>query len=144
MLFEYLAERYGDAEVRAVWDQAALSAPGTPGTTILGAVLPVSLGNFFNDYTTARLTGNFTSPVLAGVLPTPYGTMDVSETTGALPTGVVAVNHLAVRYVTLSHGTSNGPCYEASLTIMAWASKIEAYSSPIERLTFCLSSSSSL
>ncbi|TML98314.1 MAG: hypothetical protein E6G03_00485 [Actinobacteria bacterium] len=117
MLFEYLAERYGDAEVRAVWDQAALSAPGTPGTTILGAVLPVSLGNFFNDYTTARLTGNFTSPVLAGVLPTPYGTMDVSETTGALPTGVVAVNHLAVRYVTLSHGTSNGPCYEASLTI---------------------------
>src|SRR5256886_6797907 len=82
LLFEYLAERYGDAEVRAVGDQAALSAPGTPGTTILGAVLPVSLGNFFNDHTTARLTGNFTSPVLAGVLPTPYGTMDVSETTG--------------------------------------------------------------
>ena len=32
---------------------------------------------------------------------------------------------------------------EASLTIMACASKIEAYSSPIERLTFCFSSSSS-
>lgn len=117
MLFEYLAERYGDAKVRAVWDQAAVSGPGTPGTTILSAVLPISLGNFFNDYTTARLTGNFTSPVLAGTLPIAYGTIGVGETSGAVPGGMVAVNHLAVRYVTFSHGTSNGPCYEASLTI---------------------------
>src|SRR5207249_3086923 len=110
MLFEYLAERYGDAKVRAVWDQAALSGPGTPGTTILSAVLPISLATFFNDYATARLTGNFTSPLLAGTLPTAYGTMDVGEMTGDLPTGIVAVNHLAVRYVTFSHGTSSGPC----------------------------------
>jgi len=117
MLFEYLAERYGDAKVRAVWDQAAASAPGTPGTTILAAVLPISLGTFFNDYTTARLTGNFTSPVLAGTLPTAYGILDVGETSGAVPGGSLAVNHLAVRYIALSHGSSSGPCYEASLTI---------------------------
>ena len=82
MLFEYLAERYGDAKVRAVWDQAAVSGPGTPGTTILAAVLPVSLGTFFNDYTTARLTGNFTSPLLAGTLPAAYAILDVPETNG--------------------------------------------------------------
>jgi hypothetical protein len=117
MLFEYLAERYGDAKVRAVWDQAALSGPGTPGTTILAAVLPISLGNFFNDYTTARLTGNFTSPVLAGTLPAAYGILDVGETSGDVPGGPVAVNHLAVRYIALSHGSSSGPCYEASLMI---------------------------
>jgi hypothetical protein len=117
MLFEYLAERYGDAKVRAVWDQAALSGPGTPGTTILAAVLPISLGDFFNDYTTARLTGNFTSPVLAGTLPTAWGILDVSETSGDVPGGPVAVNHLAVRYIALSHGSSSGPCYEALLTI---------------------------
>jgi hypothetical protein len=117
MLFEYLAERYGDAKVRAVWDQAASSGPGTPGTTILAAVLPISLGTFFNDYTTARLTGNFTSPVLAGTLPTAYAILDVGEASGALPGGSLAVNHLAVRYIALSHGSSSGPCYEASLTI---------------------------
>jgi hypothetical protein len=117
MLFEYLAERYGDAKVRAVWDQAALSGPGTPGTTILGAVLPISLGTFFNDYTTARLTGAFTSPVLAGTLPATAGTLAVPETSGVVPDGSLGVNHLAVRYLALSHGTSTGPCYEASLTI---------------------------
>jgi hypothetical protein len=117
MLFEYLAERYGDAKVRAVWDQAAASAPGTPGTSILAAVLPISLSTFFNDYTTARLTGNFTSPLLAGTLPAAYAILDVPETSGAVPGGGVAVNHLAVRYIALSHGSSSGPCYEASLTL---------------------------
>jgi hypothetical protein len=117
MLFEYLAERYGDAKVRAVWDQAAVSGPGTPGTTILAAVLPISLGTFFNDYTTARLTGSFTSPVLAGTLPNAYAILDVPETTGAVPGGGAAVNHLAVRYLALSHGSSTGPCYQASLRI---------------------------
>jgi hypothetical protein len=117
MLFEYLAERYGDAKVRAVWDQAAISGPGTPGTTILAAVLPISLGTFFNDYTTARLTGNFTSPVLAGTLPATYATLDVPETSAAVPGVDVAVNHLAVRYLALTHGTSTGPCYQASLKI---------------------------
>ena len=117
MLFEYLAERYGDAKVRGVWGQAAVSGPGTPGTTILAAVLPISLGTFFNDYTTARLTGNFTSPMLAATLPAAYAILDVPETSGAVPGGGVAVNHLAVRYIALSHGTSTGPCYQASLTI---------------------------
>jgi hypothetical protein len=117
MLFEYLAERYGDAKVRAVWDQAAVSGPGTPGTTILAAVLPVSLDTFFNDYTTARLTGNFTSPLLGGTLPAAYAILDVPETNGSVPGGGVAVNHLAVRYIALSHGSSNGPCYEASLIL---------------------------
>jgi len=117
MLFEYLAERYGDAKVRAVWDQAGISGPGTPGTTILAAVLPISLSTFFNDYTTARMTGSFTSPVLAGTLPAAYAVLDVPETSGAVPGGGVAVNHLAVRYIALSHGTSTGPCYQASLTL---------------------------
>jgi hypothetical protein len=117
MLFEYLAERYGDGKVRAVWDQAAISGPGTPGTTILAAVLPISLGTFFNDYTTARMTGSFTSAVLAGTLPTAYAILDVPETSGDVPGGGVAVNHLAVRYVALSHGSSTGPCYQASLTL---------------------------
>jgi hypothetical protein len=117
MLFEYLAERYGDAKVRAVWDQAAVSGPGTPGTTILAAVLPISLGTFFNDYTTARLTGSFTSPLLAGTLPAAYASLDVPETSGTVPGGSVAVNHLAVAYIALSHGSSTGPCYQASLTM---------------------------
>src|SRR5947207_5650308 len=56
MLFEYLAEHYGDSKVKDVWDHAS---SGTPGTTTLASVLPVSLASFFNDYTPARLAGNF-------------------------------------------------------------------------------------
>ena len=115
MLFEYLAERYGDSKVRDVWTQAV----STPvGTTALANVLPVSLASFFNDYTTARLTGNFTFAALAGQLPNPYANVTVGSASGALPTSNVAVNHLAVRYLTLSHGTDTvSPCFAATLTI---------------------------
>jgi hypothetical protein len=117
VLFEYLAERYGDSKVRAVWDQA-IANPGAAGTTDLANVLPVSLASFFNDYTTARLTGNFTNPALAGQLPAPYAELPVGATSSDLPGGDVAVNHLAVRYITLSHGSdTTAPCFAASLTI---------------------------
>ena len=63
MLFEYLAERFGDATVKSVLDTAAAN-PGLTGTQALSSVvqpLGTTLGKFFEDYTTARLTGNFTS-----------------------------------------------------------------------------------
>ena len=63
MLFEYLAERFGDAKVKSVLDGAAAN-PGWNGTAVLSSVvqpLGPTLGKFFEDYTTARLTGNFTS-----------------------------------------------------------------------------------
>src|SRR5207247_4906959 len=60
-------------------------------------VLPISLGTFFNDYTTARLTGNFTSPVLAGTLPTEYGILDVGETSGAVPGGSLEIGRASCR-----------------------------------------------
>jgi hypothetical protein len=117
MLFEYLAERYGDSKVHDVWTQAQ-SNPAAPGTTDLANVLPVSLASFFNDYTTARLTGSFTFPALKGQLPAAWASLPVGSTSGALPTANVAVNHLAVRYLTLSHGTDTvSPCFAASLTI---------------------------
>jgi hypothetical protein len=117
MLFEYLAERYGDSKVKAVWDQAVAN-PGAAGTTDLANALPVSLASFFNDYTTARLTGNFTLPALAGQLPAPYAELSVGSTSGTLPGGSVALNHLAVRYVIFSHGAdTTSPCFAASLKI---------------------------
>jgi hypothetical protein len=103
--------------VKAVWDQAVAS-PGAAGTTDLANVLPVSLASFFNDYTTARLTGSFTNAALAGQLPAPYAELPVGSTSGALSSGSVAVNQLAVRYVLLSHGTdTTSPCFAASLTL---------------------------
>lgn len=117
MLFEYLAERYGDSKVKAVWDQA-IANPLAPGTTDLANALPVSLASFFNDYTTARLTGNFTIPALAGQLPAAYAELPVGSTSGALPGGSVALNHLAVRYIAISHGSdTTSPCFAASLTL---------------------------
>jgi hypothetical protein len=121
MLFEYLAERFGDAKVKSVLDAAAAS-PGSTGTAVLSSVvqpLGPTLGKFFEDYTTARLTGNFTSLVLAGVLPKTQGTIVVGSSSGAISPVTLAVNHLAVRFVDLAHGldTDTGPCYSASLAL---------------------------
>jgi hypothetical protein len=117
MLFEYLAEQYGDQKVRDVWEQAKTTPSGAAA---VGAVLPsgTSLAQFFNDYTTARLTGNFTLPGLKGVLPTVYAQIPVDTNDADLPTQNVAVNHFAVRYLTLSHGSDpTQPCFAATLSL---------------------------
>ena len=121
MLFEYLAERFGDAKVKSVLDAAAAN-PGWTGTHALSSVvqpLGPTLGKFFEDYTTARLTGNFTLVALAGVLPKTQGTIVVGSSSGAISPVTLAVNHLAVRYVDLAHGldTDTGPCFSASLAL---------------------------
>ena len=121
MLFEYLAERFGDAKVKSVLDAAAAN-PGWTGTHALSSVvqpLGPALGKFFEDYTTARMTGNFTSVVLAGVLPQTQGTIVVGSSSGAISPVTLAVNHLAVRFVDLAHGldTDTGPCYSAWLDL---------------------------
>lgn len=121
MLFEYLAERFGDAKVKSVLDAAAANS-GWTGTAVLSSVvqpLGPTLGKFFEDYTTARLTGNFTSLVLASVLPKTQGTIVVGSSSGAISPVTLAVNHLAVRFVDLAHGvdTDTGPCYSASLAL---------------------------
>jgi hypothetical protein len=121
MLFEYLAERFGDAKVKSVLDTAAANS-GWTGTRVLSSVvqpLGPTLGKFFEDYTTARLTGNFTSLVLAGVLPATQGTIVVGSSSGAISPVTLAVNHLAVRFVDLAHGidTDSGPCFSASLAL---------------------------
>jgi hypothetical protein len=117
MLFEYLAERYGDAKVKQIWDN--LAATPMSGTQALASVLPTKLEDFFNDYTTARLNGNFTSPVLAGVLPQTQGTVALGSVSKSFSINPIAVNHLAVHYVDLAHGadTDTGPCYVASLKL---------------------------
>jgi len=122
MLFEYLAERFGDAKVKSVLDAAAAN-PGWTGTQALSSVvqpLGPTLGKFFEDYTTARLTGNFTSATLAGVLPKTQASIVVASSSGAVSPVTLAVNHLAVRYADLAHGldTDTGPCYSASLALM--------------------------
>jgi hypothetical protein len=121
MLFEYLAERFGDAKVKSVLDAAAAN-PGWTGTQALSSVvqpLGPALGKFFEDYTTARLTGSFTSTALAGVLPQTQASIVVASSSGAVSPVTLAVNHLAVRYVDVAHGldTDTGPCYSASLAL---------------------------
>src|SRR5919198_1020679 len=126
MVFQYLAEHYGNTSVadgdpaiiKAVWDQAAAN-PAASGTTDLAAVLPAgtTLASFFNGFANARLTGNFKFEPLAGKLPPAYAEVAVPESSASIPTAKVEVNHLAVRYLTLKHGSGNGPCFEATLTL---------------------------
>jgi hypothetical protein len=119
VLFEYLSERFGTDAVKSV-----LTDPGSPGTTALSNVLVskgTTLASFFNDYTTAKLTGNFALDAINGLLPAYYAKVATGDLNGPLPTTNVAVNHLAVRYVALQHGaagdTGREPCYAATLTL---------------------------
>ena len=121
MLFEYLAERFGDATVKSVLDTAAANS-GWTGTQVLSTVvqpLGPTLGKFFEDYTTARLTGNFTLAALAGVLPKTQATIVVGSSNGDISPVTLAVNHLAVRFVDLVHGldADTGPCFSAFLDL---------------------------
>ena len=59
------------------------SVTGTQALSSVVQPLGPTLGKFFEDYTTARLTGNFTSVVLAGVLPQTQGSIVVGSSTGA-------------------------------------------------------------
>jgi hypothetical protein len=118
MLFQYLAERYGDSKTKDV----LLAGASMAGTQALSSVVTphgTTLGKFFEDYTTHRLTGNFSFPALAGVLPQTQATIVIGSTSGALSPVTLAVNHLAVRFVDLAHGvdTDTGPCYTASLAL---------------------------
>jgi hypothetical protein len=119
VLFEYLSERFGTDTVKSV-----LTDPGSPGTTALSNVLVAkgtTLASFFNDYATAKLSGNFSLDAIKGLLPAYYAKVATGDLTGSLPTTNVAVNHLAVRYIALQHGaagdTGREPCYAATLAI---------------------------
>jgi hypothetical protein len=118
MLFQYLSEQFGDAKIKNLLDTAAAN-PSWSGTQILSSVVQpqgLTLGKFFENYTTARLTGKFTSLLLAGVLPQTQGSIVVGSSNGDISPVTLAVNHLAVRFVDLAHGAADsGPCYSASL-----------------------------
>jgi hypothetical protein len=121
MLFEYLAEHFhDDGKVKDVWVEAQ-NHPTQAGTTDLDNVLHTlgtSLASFFNDYATARMTGDFTLSPLAGSRPVVYAEIPVGTTSGDLPDTPVALNHLAVRYVTLLHGSDPTlPCFAATLNL---------------------------
>ena len=119
MLFEYLAERFhDDGKVRDVWLQAQTVPVGTTDLDNVLQPLGTSLPAFFNDYATARMTGAFTLLPLAGSRPAVYAEIPVGTSTGSLPDTPVAVNHLAVRYVTLLHGSDpTVPCFAATLSL---------------------------
>lgn len=119
LLFAYLAERYGNDAVKEVWNRVAtVNNPAIPGTSDLSDVLVVhgtTLPSFFNAYANARLGGNFAA--VAGTLPAPGATLAIADTSGAIPTMDVAVNHLAVRYLALQRAANAGPCYAATLAL---------------------------
>ena len=116
MLIEYLAERYGDAKVKALWDRAAAN-PGASGVTDLTAVLDVPIATFYNDYANKRLKGDFTFLPLASALPATIGGLTVGQADQTSAPLNIAVNQLAARYIYLKHAAEDGPCFEASLTI---------------------------
>jgi hypothetical protein len=133
--FEFLTERYGNDFVKTIYAQGAVG--GVSAITAVGNAIAAknsTLGDVFNDWAVANMTGGYTVPLLQGLVPptytsiaagtlaslnakTPKGAAPV--TSGPVPTASVAVNHLSTRYVAITHGSSaaDGPCYKASLAL---------------------------
>jgi hypothetical protein len=136
--FEYLSERYGVKSMLTVMQNGGASASqATSPAALLDAFLVTkgtSLSSFYDDWTLAAMTGAYSAVPLQSFAPTPYtsvltgslASLNVGSnpllppiTTGAIPSSLVPVDHLGVRYVALvkGDGVSTGPCFAASLAL---------------------------
>lgn len=115
LLFEYLAERYGQDAVHQVWLK-----PGTGVDKLAAYLAPTTVESFYNDFAKTRLTGGLTLPAVKDKLPAAFATITAPDTTGALATTYANVNHLAARFVTIHHtnpANVRAPCYAATLAL---------------------------
>lgn len=136
--FEYLSERYGTGAMLSIMQSGLASGLRTTSpASLLDTFLAskgTSLTSFYDDWTLAAMTGAFTPVPLQTLTPVAYqsvltgtlASLNVGRdpllaplTTGAIPTIVVPVDHLGVRYLafTKGDGVDTGPCFAASLTV---------------------------
>jgi hypothetical protein len=125
--FEYLNEKYGTAIMHQIWLQAAADGAAAPATQPIDEVLATkgtSLSSAFDAWITARLNGDFQLVALRGVLPQVFTNIATGGVTlplgtpAPIPATIVAVNHLAARYVELDPGDgTTAPCYAATLDL---------------------------
>src|SRR6266516_1518516 len=137
---EQVNERYGADTVESFWEHANTVVPaGQTTPQLLGDVLSgegTTFAQFFNDYTTALLNGNFTLTALTGKPPVTAASIQVGTAGGAIPTAAVGVNHLSARYVMLVPGDVadptkiSGQCYAASLALKVTATPSAFNSTP--------------
>ena len=119
--FQYLQERFGADTIKDVW--ARMQAVGSPsyGVDAIRDVLAgkgASLTDVFGDYTTAMLTGSFTTSLLAGLAPGIYMSGTTGHDNGSMPTLRVPVNRLAARFVSITPPAGDeNPCYAATLSL---------------------------
>ena len=119
--FEYLNEKYGTDFIRQLWLQAAADGQAAPATQPIDELLATkgsSLSSAFNGWITARLNGDFQLIAIRGALPQIFTIVATGGITASIPTTIVAVNHLAARYVEIDPGDgTNVPCYAATLAL---------------------------
>jgi hypothetical protein len=125
LMFEYLTERYGSndedpAPVSAVVNDLNSNATGAAAVNAYLGTKSSSLSSFFNNFSTARLSGNFAPSTIEGFLPQTQAGIPTGLVTATLPAAYVAVNHLGVRFVAVQHGDPSNvraPCYAATLAL---------------------------
>ena len=121
--FEFLSERFGSGTVNDLFQRGkTVNDPAVGAGDLLMQMLTAkgsTLGDVFHDWTVANMTGTYTAIGLKGIKPPAYSTTLTGSGSGTLATQKIPVNHLAARYVAFKRGTgtSDGPCYAATLNI---------------------------
>ncbi len=114
--FEYLSEKLGTSFLKSIFAHAADSNSGIAGLASALAAQGTTLADTYNAWSTADMSGGFTTAALQSYRPSPYRTVSTGTKPGTVLSVQVPVDHLATRYLAFEKSTS-GACAAATLSV---------------------------
>ena len=114
--FEYLSEKLGPSFLKNVFAQAADSRSSIGGLASALAAKGTTLAETYNAWSTADMSGGFTTTALQSYRPSPFRTVSTGAKPATILSATVPVDHLATRYLAFEKGNS-GACVAATLSV---------------------------
>jgi hypothetical protein len=117
--YEYLTQKYGNAFVKDVLQQAQTANSALTGLDAALTAKGSSLASAFGDFAIREMTGGWGLKEIDALVPTAAATVVTGVETADLGSLSIGVDHLASRYIGFTRGDGLGdhPCYAATLTI---------------------------
>jgi hypothetical protein len=118
--YELMAQRYGNAFMLSVLQNAQTLNSALGGLTAAAAAQGGSLADAVNDWAVRQMTGGWGIPALDSESPATYGSaITTGATTGPIASQTLTVGHLAARIIKFTRGDGHGEhaCFAATLTI---------------------------
>lgn len=118
--YELLAQKFGPAFLDTVEARAQATGSALAGLQAALGTKGATLGDTFTDFAVKEMAHGWGISALdSDTIPVYAGPVATGATTGAIPTTLVPVNHLAARIVSFARGDGQGQhaCFAATLTL---------------------------